>query len=362
MNRASEGEVPDQSLDKIIAELPRVESEGTWDEKKQDYIVRPACSALRKRLAQGDKLTDAQWRKALLNTGVIRVRDRWPESEEFALSMRKPCWLGVAEIRMKPHIEGLKEAKVGLLFESTCGTFSNWMYQAALCQRLGRLPSGKQKVGFDVTVERGDESTGFGRKVEAETPPPGILWRGEMSFDVDVVRSADDCIPAVEGEAVDKAVCNSLGVAFDVWYRDGKEQPTTIFVIDPNVEDYPLLADTALSLKIEILKKGRVVDECHLTASDYDRLALAASVSKGDRKSIAFCAIGSVPAVLKEKKEERKDWSIRVSGTSKDVIYLWDAKRRWRGSIEVGIDVLIEREQEKTKGKERVWMWTPTLR
>jgi len=263
---------------------------------------------------------------------------------------------------MRPGTEGLKEAKVGLLFQSTCGTYNNWAYQAALCQRLGRLPSGKHKIVFDITVERGEESSLFRRKEEPKPPPPGILWKGEMSFDVDVAKSADDCVTPVKNEAMDRAVRNSLGVAFSEWHIEGKMRPTAIFVIDPDVEDYPVLADTALSLKIEILKDGRAVDERHLTASAYDPIALAISVSKGDRKLIGFCRLASVPAALKDEKKDRKSWSIRVSGTSKHVVYLWDAKRRWSGSVEVPIDELIERERERTKGKERVWIWTPTLR
>jgi len=78
LNRVSDGDFSDTSLDKIIGELPRVDNEGTWDEEEEEYIEHPACSTLRQRLAQGHKLTDAQWRKALLDTGVIRVRDRWP--------------------------------------------------------------------------------------------------------------------------------------------------------------------------------------------------------------------------------------------------------------------------------------------
>ena len=103
------------------------------------------------------------------------------------------------------------------------------------------------------------------------------------------------------------------------------------------------------------------MDECHLTASAYDPLAVAASV-KDNCRSIGFCRLASVPADLKDNKEDRKRWSIRVSGTSKDVVYLWEANRRWNGSFEMPIDELIERERERTKGKERVWVWTPTLR
>ena len=55
----------------------------------------------------------------------------------MALSMRMPRWLGVAEIRMTPRTEGIEEAKAGMLFDSDCGTYCNWVYQAALCQRLG---------------------------------------------------------------------------------------------------------------------------------------------------------------------------------------------------------------------------------
>ena len=352
---------PTRPWTKLSDNCPRVDGEGKWDEGKKKYVEEPACNVLRKRLAEGQRLTDAQWCKALLDAGVIRVRNRWPEGEDFAISMRQSGWLGVAEIRMKPRTNGLKEAKVGRLFQLTCGTCMAWDYQAALCQPLGRLPPGKHKIVFDVTVERGEEGRMYGEETKP-TLPPGILWKGEMSFDVEVVKSVDDCVAPVKNGATDQAVRNALGIAFSEWYIDGKTRSTAIFVIDPDVKDSPLLADTALSLKVEILKDGRAVDELHVTASDFDRLALAASVSKGDRKSIGFCPLTSAPATLEGKQEDCKSWSIRVSGTSKDVVYLWDAKRRWNGSVEIPIDELIERERARTKGKERVWIWTPSLR
>ncbi len=195
MNQVPVGGSADASLGKIIGQLPRVDGEGKWDEGKKKYVEEPACNALRKRLAEGQRLTDAQWCKALLDAGVIRVRNRWPEGEDFAISMRQSGWLGVAEIRMKPRTNGLKEAKVGRLFQSTCGTCMAWDYQAALCQPLGRLPPGKHKIVFDVTVERGEEGRMYGEETKP-TLPPGILWKGEMSFDVEVVKSVERlCCP-----------------------------------------------------------------------------------------------------------------------------------------------------------------------
>ena len=62
--------------------------------------------------------------------------------------------------------------------------------RAALCQHLGQLPPGKHHLVFDVAVERGKESglRVFSKKEEQqeEPPPPGILWEGEMAFDVEV--------------------------------------------------------------------------------------------------------------------------------------------------------------------------------
>ena len=361
-NRAPSGVSFDASLDKLIAQLPQVDSEGKWDEEKKEYVENSICCTLRGRLARGGKMTDAQWRKALLDSGAIRIRDRWPEGEDFAISMRKPGWLGVAEIRMKPRTKGLKEAKAGMLFESTCGFYSNCVYQKALYQPLGMLPLGKHKIVFDVIVERGKEDGPFREKEATKPPPPSILWKGDMAFDIEVVTSIDECVLPVTTPPVDEAVRKAVGVAFTQWYFEGEPRPTAILVIDPDAKDYPVLVDMALSLTFEILKDGRAVDECHLTASTYDPIALAASVSKGDRQSIGFRSVNSVPAALKDKKEDRKNWSVRISGTSKDVIYLWEAKCRWSGSVEVPVDELIERERERTKGKERVWVYSPTLR
>src|SRR3990172_8938398 len=101
------------TMDAIIDQLPDVGNEGKWNKKKTEYVYHPAYHELMRRVAEGEEPTDAQWRRILVDTRAIRVPRRWPADKSFAISMRKPRWLGVCEIRMKPRTEGLKEAKAG---------------------------------------------------------------------------------------------------------------------------------------------------------------------------------------------------------------------------------------------------------
>ena len=45
------------------------------------------------RIERGDVLTAEQWKRALVSTGALRVRERWPAGVPFAVSAREPEWL-----------------------------------------------------------------------------------------------------------------------------------------------------------------------------------------------------------------------------------------------------------------------------
>ncbi len=347
-------------LDELIGLLPPVGEEWLPTEKAGRFELKPAAAEMKRRLEQGVHLASAQWRRALVETGALRIRRRWPVEHVFAVSMQDPAWDGVSQIRLVPNLEGLAPAEVGLLYSPGCGTLMGWMHQAWLYQELGELPLGRYDLVFDVTIERGAESFSMGQQKNSAhpAPPPGILWRGKLAFEVEVVETLDEAVPPVSSAEIDQAVRESLSLAFDTW-RDG---PTAILVLDPNVENGSFLAGVGISLQVEVLHCGEVQDELSLVANTYDPLASGNSVHDRRNQPIAFCARDSIPASLAYDLDAQKEWSLRVRGTSHQVWKLWEAWSRWSGEFEVPIDELIRRERELAPDGRGPWLWFPSWR
>jgi len=346
------------SLDALIQRLPRVGSECQWDSVKRERLCDPATEEIQRRLIAGTRPTDTQWRDALIGSGSVRIRSKWPEAVPFAISMRMPAWLPACEIRLQPRNPGLKAAKAGLLYHSTCGTYSGWVYQDALYQELGTLPLGRHRLEFDVVVEAGDGSSFLVKMPEL---PKGVIWEGSMTFDIEIVATMDDAVLPSKGEEVDAGVRESLGIAFANWGEEGKR--TALLVLDPDLSASPNLVGVALSLRIEVLNHGIPVETMQLFANDYDQLALGNSVSKASQKAIAFRTSEKIPADLEMSESAHASWTLRVTGTTEDVLAGWDATRYWAGTLEIPIDEAIQGEKRRTgPGGRGLWIYSPSRR
>jgi hypothetical protein len=346
-------------VDELLERLSPLGREGRWDEVQQTWVTEPVVAELTRRIEECEPLTDAQWARALVRSGAVRMRSRWPEDRPLAVSMRVPRWLGVSQIRMQPRLAGLEPAEAGMLVSSSCGTYSSWVRQAALYQELGTLLPGPQHVAFDITVERGRS---WHRRSPA-APQPGVLWSGALAFDVEIVPSIDDAVPPARGAHLDRAVHDSIGVSFSTWWIDERNQRTAILVLDPDVAGHPALASTALSLDVELVHQGRVVQEVRLRATAYDPLALGNSVNEAEPRTIAFCTLRELPVACETDFAARAGWTLRVRGTSEGVHAIWEAETRWDGSLEIPISEAIEHDAERAGPQGRgPWMWSPTWR
>ena len=61
----------------------------------------------------------------------------------------------------------------------------------------------------------------------------------------------------------------------------------------------------------------------------------------------------SIPVKVISDYEEIDDWVVRVSGVSEHAIYLWDAKTRWGGIINIPLRELVKREFERVGSQGR---------
>jgi len=265
--------------------------------------------ALGAHLAAGGTLTDEQWQRALLRSGAIRVRERWPAEVPFAVCMEMPAWLQRSEVRLytEGHAAPVARASSGLIDCGNCAAAATmrWWYQ-----ELEPLPLGEQVVSFQVTVERfRPRSLGSLRRDAAAAvgPEPGVLWRGTVSFPVEVVPKIDDVLPVVRGAEIDAAVRRMLQVSVEneEWLR-------------VDAELAPEFATTALSLELELFEGT--------TSRGIEKLWVA------DRPTFG----GSlVQWKLPEENADLSSWSVHVRSDAAGALQSWSAVKRWEGEFVV---------------------------
>jgi hypothetical protein len=323
----------DASFDALIEALPDVRQERTYDRAKRGFVLHPAAAEMRSRLDRGAVLTDSQWRRALRVSGAFRARDRWPMDEPFAVSLRAPSWLGVAQIRLTPTLSGLAPAVAGFLESPACGTSSLRTRQAGDYQRVGRLPAGTPAVEFDVLVERGMDTR---KRRGLEAPPPGVLWSGTLAVPVQLVDGVDAAIASASDPELDAAVRASVGLAFRNYWKDRtSRERSAMVVIDVDTEKFPRLDATALSLRVEVLHAGRAVESVNVAAHPDDPSAKTLTRANGENRAFGFAFVKSIPAALETDDADLGGYELRVSGTHDGVLASWDAERWWSGSLTI---------------------------
>lgn len=320
--------LPRSELDELIASLPPIGAETFLEEEYEP--LRPVPAKMKALIERGAVLTGDQWKRALVGVGALRVPARWPVGRPFAISMRETEWLEVTQIRMVPRIAGWNTATVGSLYTQTCGTAASWQEQEWLHQELGSLPVGRHELRFDVTIERGLEDNGVHGAVP-DNAPQGVVWQGEMAFDVEIVESVEEAVPPAAGPELDRAVRESISLAFEDW-PDGR---TAILVVDPHSRPSGELAKVGLSLEIEIREGSHVHERLHMRPS---------IPGQAWERRIAFHSIPSIPLSLEDLMTSRKSWSVHVRGIPEEALLLWGADRHWSGEFDVSIDELIRRE------------------
>jgi hypothetical protein len=348
------------SLEELIDHLPVVGAE--WIKpvaRNQPWELVPVAAEFRDRVERGAVLTAEQWKRTLVSTGVLRLRERWPVSEPFAVSMRYPGWLVNTAIRLVPREAGLQPAEVGWLNgHPSCGTYAMQTKRAWLYQELGALPPGPRRLAFDLALERGRPYRRSSSRPAGESEPPvGPFFRGEIAFDVEIVPTIDQAIPPRSGPELDAAVRSTLSLAFDDW-SSGR---TALLVADPDIGN-PLLSRLGLSLTIDILQGEQFVESAVLVPSSYDFLASGISVHDAPEQPFAWTTLRKFPVALEHDAEGRASWSVRVCGTSEHVLALWPAASYWNGTLTVSIDELITRERTVAPLGRGPWVYMPTFR
>lgn len=350
------GDLTRLPLDELIQRLPAAGSE--WIRGASWRLV-PVAQELKDRIEHGAELSGDQWKRALLSTGAVRMRSRWPSSEPLAISMKEVGWLPCTRVRLEPRDATLAPVEAGWLNgPGFCGTYSSQVEQSWLYQVLGELPLGRQTLVLDLTLERGRPfRSRFAKADEGFVAPAGVFFRGTLSFDVEIVATADEAVPPRSSSELDAAVRRTLSLAFDDWAH-GR---AALLVVDPDVRD-PALARLGLSLDIELRHGEELVQEMHLTASTYDPLCSSISVHEAPDQPFSFGVLGVLPIATEGDPAARAGWSARARGTSQHALQLWEADAYWSGEVRLSLDELIQREREVAPEGRGPWVYMPTFR
>ncbi|MFT3686434.1 MAG: hypothetical protein QM783_16185 [Phycisphaerales bacterium] len=329
------------SLDELINRLPRVGAEGTLDWLSRGSECTTARIELRRRIDAGAVLNSSQWQSALMRTGVVRFRSKWPKGETVVVAVTGPGTLVDGDIMLQPRDQSLASLHGGTAFE-LCGTGLDERVQAELHQKLGVVSPGEHNLLLDATL------------IQPKGPAPErfttreTVWEGPFTLSINVVPTLDDAVPGVNTPEMDKAVRESIGLTEGQWGAPQNRQATVVF--DPDLRAHPELATIAVGLKITLLRDGVVKGFAGFPAvSDTQRPATASIYGEAVRVCNASCVL-ELPAKVLSDDRELAHWSMKVEARDDGVLECWRADKRWTGSFEMPAAEALKTERARVPG------------
>jgi len=251
----------DLTLDELIDRLPRIGFEHRLARTGSENVFNAASVEMSNRLLDGATLTDSQWRSALMNSGAIRWRKRWPVDRNVAVSIGVPSWLRFCEIRAQQLGGEHGSCAAGVLWPSFCGM--GLPQRVIRWWELGPLPLGDHSIEFSITIERGrgvEHEASFrsltGENCDQIAAKPGILWTGRLGIELTIVETMDDAVPGFATERLANAVRDSIGAGIHTPLFDEEQKVVAFLAIEPDRQAFPELIATALSLEVSLLRDG----------------------------------------------------------------------------------------------------------
>lgn len=341
---------PHAEIDALIARLPQVGSERVLDEKGASTGLLPDVERMRA-LVVVHALDDAQWRRALIDTGVVRWRERWPRDVPFTICLRRAEWMGRILMVLDAHRAGWTPAMVQS-YSGSCTSSEEPFY---MYQRLGPLESRDTEVVLDVRVERqanGRDAEYYLRGAigadEASQGKDGeLLWSGTLTLPVSVVASIDDALPPVRSTELDRAVERAFGIGFE--YERKSWSDVSFWLCDAP----PELLGIAFCLEVDVLRDGVVVDSVLLGATARDRSRESDEAEQRWGQTSGWARLEHVPSTLEAVRATHSVWSFRLHGGTKGAPLYWNATRRWAGDLVLSLDDVIAANEARRAARPR---------
>lgn len=317
------------SMDQLIAMLPVAGEEVGAD--GEGYAIDARATEFERRLAAGARLNDDQWRAVIANTRLLRWRERWPVTHDYYVGAFQPRWGWRLEFRFAPRGDSLDAVLCGTTHYETCGVGAMGRMSDQQVQRIGLLPQRTHALVYDVTVvERATEPG----------PPTRLLWRGSIETPVKLTATLDEALPPLSAPSLAAALRERL-VAQPYWVW-GEVEPkcATQLRMEINRSHAPELATVGLSLRIDVLRDGNVVESHRMPMETWDVFL------RSGKKLITLGGVVETalvtPAALADS-EELARWSFRLVGIPDGALTQWNATSWWTGEVTVPAAEAFER-------------------
>lgn len=348
------------TLDQLIEQLPRG-SDRTWDRISNKLVQDPIAAEFGERIGRGELLSDDQWRAALVRSGAITIRERWPVGSPFAISLRVPSWLGAAQILVEPGSPNLCRASAGARGPQMCGVALQAEIERELYQDLGWLPVGVHELALSITVQRKRQRSGRAQQTSAN-PLDGYLWSGTLKARVEVVPTLEDAIPPASDLFLNRVVASTIHLSFLTSQIPKGSAVSGYLQVSLDGEAFSRLESTALSLQVEVFRASRRVETLQLHPAWNPAAARDRAMGAGRRQIIASARSSVIDSNF-DSLESAADWSIRIKGTDRDVLRNWNAKTWWNGEITIPLSTARKRDLERAEQSIRSpWSWAPSPR
>lgn len=331
----------EDEIERLIASLPQAGEELQWDPIADRLVEDSAALQLRQWLLAGRELSNGQWQSALARTKAIRLPARWPASSPLAVAIIMPSWLNNGLIRLEPELPALRPALGGCLLSNgfyICGTEYERILDKQLYQELGVLPKGSYAIPCRIFVER-----------NGENGDPVILSISTINWRLQIVDGVDDAIPPIVSPTINGGVQAAITVVGREWQLDGQRKSKCFLVVDPNTELLPALETTALSLQVSVLHEEQIAETVLVVASPWETLRTQSWVFKAPHRCYTEVGLKSISVEMLENDKDLEGWSLRIQGTGRQVLELFDADTRWAGDIRVSL------QEAARRGRERSW-------
>jgi hypothetical protein len=290
------------------------------DLRAHSRALKPIPQELARR-AQHDLLSDDDWRRALIAADAIHVRPRWTAGQPLIIWMREVPWLPFSNIKVKTIEPDLGAVEVENVVWWDCGNCAAGELGRRRHTRLLPLPANTSHLVLDVSIDQDQDNPKPSKAINATTR----LWRGRLELPLVSVERLEDSLPS----SSDVSDANALRDSMRAWWSPGSQLVSLCISIGGEAEKYPKLHGLGHSLAVELWNDDRRVGAGRLLSE------AGADLRSGAATFLSYCRIEGLPYSVSMPGVDLSKWTLRVSGTSEDVLSIWEADRWWKGSFEI---------------------------
>jgi hypothetical protein len=295
-----------------------------WNRSTNQWDLKPEAQELRRRV-DTHAISDEEWRMALANADVVHTRASWPVGEPLYIWIRPLNWIPCSRITAHAMAPELGTVVCDDRSPSRCGNCREPELARQSQLKLEPFPPSTARVAFEITIEQLNRPSDYLHRDDVK-----LIWRGRLDVPVRSTATVEEVLPAKSDSDLDRAVRASVRASRQsgdggLFITAGGEYAT-----------YPELEGIGLSLAIELRHRGEFIQRTELIVN-----RAAVQLRSRDLGLNGFATIAPLPPDFSSRDRQLSEWELRVVGTPKGLLSLWEADRRWNGQFVVTLDQLM---------------------